>query len=143
MKWGYEGRRLVANVTGKVAVGAMYERVRIDGNTSVTNAFGTTSDTGGVLALSSNIGSYNRTRTAVVPEAIVNLGYKFAPWGTLTVGYNFLYVTEVVRPGGQMDNVVNTSNLPFAGGSSGRPSFLFNGEDFWAQGISFGLMLQY
>lgn len=143
LKWGYQGRRLVASVTGKVAIGAMYERVNINGGTTVSNAFGTESAEGGVLALSSNIGSYSRTRTALVPEAIVNLGYRFAPWGTVSVGYNFLYVTEVVRPGGQMDNVVNTSNLPFAGGTSGRPSFLFKGEDFWAQGINFGLMVQY
>jgi hypothetical protein len=143
LRWGYEGRRLVANVSGKVGFGAMDEHVQINGNTNFSNGNGTASASGGVLALASNIGAYSRIRPAFVPEAVVNLGYKFAPWGTLTVGYNFLYSTEVVRPGGQMDNVVNTSNLPFAGGTSGRPAFLFKGEDFWVQGINLGLRLQY
>jgi Putative beta barrel porin-7 (BBP7) len=143
LRWTYEGCRLFANVAGKIGFGAMNERVRIDGNTFVSNAGGTTQAMGGVLALSSNIGTYNRTTTAFVPEAVVNLGYKFAPWGTVTVGYNFLYATEVVRPGSQIDYVVNTSNLPFAGGISGQPSFQFKGDSFWVQGISFGLMLRY
>ena len=143
LRWNYLGRRLSANVTGKIAYGAMIERATIDGGTTLTTSAGTTTATGGVLALASNIGTYNRTRTAFVPEAVVNLGYRLTSWATVSVGYNFLYSTEVVRPGSQIDTTVNTANLPGGTGSGGRPSFLFKGEDFWVQGVNFGLTLQY
>ncbi len=142
LRWGYVGQRLIANVTGKIGFGAMDERVSINGGTTFTNSGGTASLVGGVLAQSTNIGTYSRTRTAFVPEAVVNLGYRVTPWATVTVGYNFLYATEVVRPGNQIDTVVNPSNI-LSSGTSGRPSFLFKGEDFWVQGINFGLTLQY
>jgi hypothetical protein len=71
-----------------------------------------------VLAQSTNIGTYSRTQAAFIPEAVVNLGYRVTPWATVTVGYNFVYVSEMVRPGNQIDTVINTSNFPFSGSSS-------------------------
>lgn len=143
LKWGYRGERLTANVTGKIGFGAMIEHATIEGGTTITTASGSTSAVGGVLALPTNIGNYTRTKTAFVPEASINLGYRFFPWATVNLGYNFLYSTEAVRPGGQIDTVVNAANIPFSGGTTGRPAFNFKSEDFWIQGISFGLTLQY
>jgi hypothetical protein len=61
------------------------------------------------------------------------------------VGYNFLYWSNVIRPGNQVDRVINPNLLPPANGLGGpnRPTFEFHGSDFWAQGVSFGLEFRY
>ena len=65
-----------------------------------------------------------------------------------TVGYTFFYMSEVVRPGDQIDRVVNPTQLPTAGAfvagtTPTRPSFPFQSSDFWAQGLNFGLEIRY
>jgi hypothetical protein len=71
------------------------------------------------------------------------------PQVKLLLGYTFLYVSDVARPGDQVDRVVNRTTLPssqafnpFAGGPA-RPSFSFTGSDFWSQGVSFGIGLRF
>src|SRR5204862_492234 len=67
---------------------------------------------GGLLALPSNIGRYSRDRFAVLPEASINLGYQVTPWLRATAGYTFLYCSNVVRPGDQVNLAVNPTQLP-------------------------------
>ena len=63
------------------------------------------------------------------------------------VGYNFLYWTNVIRPGDQIDRVVdltfvpNSIPVPFSG--QNRPQPLFKQSDLWAQGLQFGLELRW
>ena len=56
------------------------------------------------------------------------------------VGYNFLYVNKVARPGSQINPVVNTASVPFSPNfGTTRPlttSGLFAQDDFW--NASFG-----
>jgi hypothetical protein len=59
-----------------------------------------------------------------------------------------MYWSSVVRPGDQIDTTINRTQLPsvFAPGmlvGAPRPGFQFHPTDFWAQGVSFGLELQY
>jgi hypothetical protein len=66
------------------------------------------------------------------------------PKGSAHVGYNFLYWSRVVRPGNQIDRVINVSQLPTSQGpgtvtSPFRPVFAFPGTDFWALGVNIGL----
>ena len=54
---------------------------------------------------------------------------------------NFLFLSNVARPGNQIDRTVNTTQLfgtpPVVGPA--RPAPLFNQSDFWAQGVNVGL----
>jgi hypothetical protein len=66
----------------------------------------------------------------------------------LYAGYSFLWVSTVARAGDQIDPVVNVTQVriktppgPLVGPA--RPAFNFNGTDFWAQGLTFGLELKY
>jgi hypothetical protein len=97
----------------------------------------------GILALRSNSGSYSRTAFSIVPELGVNLGYQFSDHFRVYVGYNLMFWTNVVRPGEQIDRVVNPNNWPSstsAGGNSPprRPAFEFRDSAFWAQGVVAG-----
>src|SRR5207253_2324930 len=89
---------------------------------------------GGLLAQSTNIGNHSRDSFAVVPELGVTLAYQVTSGVKLSVGYSALYLSEVVRPGDQIDPGVNPNLVPaFAGGAvlpplpggPRRPGFAF------------------
>ena len=139
--------RWVFGWLAQVALGATIEEVDINGNTRVTvPGAAPVNNVGGLLALQSNIGTYNRDRFAVVPELGLWVGYQITPRLRFITGYNFLFWSEVVRPGNQIDTTVNPNllppvNNPVAGPL--RPAANIQGTSFWAQGITLGLQFNY
>ncbi len=137
-RWSIDGR-------GTVAFGVTQQFVSIDGST-ISQAPGQapTVSEGGLLAQTSNIGRYTHNQFGVIPQIGLNLGYQFTNHIRGFIGYNFLYWSSVVRPGNQVDPVVNPNLIPPAQpGGPARPAFVFNGSDFWAQGITFGLDIRW
>jgi hypothetical protein len=135
--------------TGKVGVGDSHEAISINGATTLAPATGSgTVAVGGLLATSTNIGRSIQNRFAVVPEVGVRLGYQPCPLFRFFVGYSFLYWSDVVRAGDQIDRTVNLTVVPTSstfGTLTGpaRPAVPFRTTDFWAQGASFGFELRY
>lgn len=132
------------NLVGKLGLGAMHQGVMIQGQTTTNAPLPVTQAIGGIYAQASNIGNHDRNIFAVVPEADVNLGLNLTPSSRVRVGYTFLYVSSVVRPGDQIDPVLNTNRVPIdpnfgAPGGPNRPAVDVKGTGFWAQGINFGL----
>jgi hypothetical protein len=97
---------------------------------------------GGLLAAGPNLGRFSNATFGVVPEITLNVGYQLTPTLRAYVGYNFLYWTNVIRPGDQIDPVVDLSFVPNSGVTTfsgiARPQVLFNQTDLWVQGIQFG-----
>jgi hypothetical protein len=146
---GHFGAGFVS-VTGKVGFGPNHETVSIAGSTTATFVNGTTQTApGGLLALAgTNIGRANNNPFVIVPQVDVRIGYQLATWLQLFVGYDFLFINEVVRPGSQISLNVNTGLLPSHpnfGSAIGpnEPSRTSKTDDFWAQGINFGIELRY
>ncbi|HVK19014.1 MAG TPA: BBP7 family outer membrane beta-barrel protein [Fimbriiglobus sp.] len=140
-------------VTGKVALGESIMVVRVSGQ-SVAVPLGLPLQPpqffdGGVLGQPSNSGRTVRSEFAVLSEAVVKVGYRFRDRSRFYVGYNFLYLSEAVRPGDQVDTTVDPSQVPLLGRASAddamaaRPSPVLNRSDFWAQGLIFGLEYRY
>ena len=134
----------------KVALGDMHEQVSINGATSITSATpGVAPRTfnSGLLALSSNSGTFTRDRFAVVPEVGLRVGYQVTNNLRVFVAYNFLYISEVVRPGDQIDRILNTNLIPpfspAAPAGPVHPVVPFKSTDLWVQGVSFGLEWRY
>ena len=103
---------------------------------------------GGLLALRSNIGSSSNDEFSVVPKVTVKVGYQVNNALRGFVGYDFLYWSAVVRPGKQIDTVVDESLIPNFNPSAvsagqDRPGVLFRESDFWVQGLTTGLELRY
>lgn len=97
--------------------------------------------TGGLLAAGPNLGAFENDEFSVVPEATVNVGYMATPNLRVHVGYNFLYWSNVTRPGDQIDRVVDLSfvpNAPPVPTTVTRPLPTFTQSGFWTQGIQFG-----
>jgi len=99
---------------------------------------------GGLLALSSNIGRHSDSRFSTVSEFSTRVAYQLSPQWKGYVGYDVMYWTGVVRPGGAIDTVVNPNLIPpVAPGGPPRPAVQFSSTDFWSQGVSIGLAYNY
>jgi Putative beta barrel porin-7 (BBP7) len=101
---------------------------------------------GNLFSQPSNIGRFTKDEFSVVPELGLTLGYQLTNHVRATVGYNFLYWSNVARASEQIDRSVNSNflNNPQPGATTpNRPAPLFNSTDFWAQGVTFGLEVRY
>jgi hypothetical protein len=141
--------RFFIDVLGKVALGVSVENAGIDGWTAYNSQQGQSGTiNAGQLALPSNIGRYSQNNFAVVPEFGINFGYALTRHIRLTFGYTFLYWSNVMRAGDQIDRGLNPTELAALtgrGSLSGpaRPNVPFQTTDFWAQGLNFGLQFRY
>jgi hypothetical protein len=143
-EFAYE--RFRVGMLGKVALGDSHEIVNIHGQTAI-NTVVPTNVPAGLLALSSNSGTFTRDAFAVVPELGVNLGFRITERLTLLAGYTFIYWSRVVRPSEQIDTGINTNLVPtsstFGAGGPLRPAFAFHESGYWAQGVNLGIDFRY
>jgi hypothetical protein len=141
--------RLFVRGHAKVALGLSHYDVDIFGTTVSVSADGltTTTDLGGLLALSSNSFDHDEDEFAYVPELGLQIGFRVCEYCSFTVGYNFLYWSNVARVGDQIDTSINPSlvpvGLPPGIDPTQRPRFILRDTDFWAHGLSIGVQVQY
>ena len=135
---------LTADLTAKVAAGPVEEHLTASATSRVITPTGavTTTIGRGLYVEPGDAGSFRTWRVAVVPEADLHVGYDFNNYIRLTVGYTFLYASNVIRPGDQVNENVN---VPAAAGAAIRraPPPDFNQTNFWAQGFDAGLLFSF
>ena len=142
-----------AELTTKLGIGLSHERESISG---AYNAYGTPAVTGapgqasgiiavkagpnGIFAQPSNSGTRSTNEFAVVPEFQFKLGYDITPAVRLTVGYDFIYYSNVLRPTDQIDRAFS-KGLPFGQDTSsvGGPGRKMVTTDFYAHGLTVGV----
>ncbi len=149
LRASYDVARFYFNTTGKLAIGSTFETVSVDGGTA-TNSGGYASAPGAYLSQPSNMGTATRNQFAVVPEMNLNMGFRLRPWASIIVGYSFLYISSVARPGDQINHVINPSqssaisnNFPANPTGPALPGLNVHNTDFWAQGLNFALELRF
>jgi hypothetical protein len=130
-------------------LGQVYQYAQINGSQNINNANGTTSNAvGGLLALpNANIGSYSDRQFGVMPEVGLTLGYYITQNLRFGVGYNFLYLNNVIRPTGLIDTGLDVTKIPNfplnpapAPVNPSRPSAVpFRTSDITVQGMTFSL----
>jgi Putative beta barrel porin-7 (BBP7) len=155
---------LFFGLLGKIAFGPNHEVIRISGN-SVANTPGGGTQTlpGGLLAtqgtrpinnlgpttlLSTNIGRNTTDWFAVAPEVGVQVGMQFTDHLRAAVGYNYLYLSNVARPGSQVNPLVNPAFVPTSlafGSPAGpaEPRALTKQENFFAHGLTLNVEFRY
>lgn len=135
---------LQLDLLAKIALGNMHQIVNVSGATTVTQpGIGPATTAGGLFAQGTNSGIHSRNRLAYIPELNCNLGYRLTDQLSLTMGYSFLYFSNVVVAGGQIDRTVNLSQNPGPIVGQVRPAPLFNSTDYWVQGLSLGMDYRY
>jgi hypothetical protein len=137
------------DVIGKFAAGMMDQAVDIYGSTQFIPPSGPSQVVpGGLLALSSNSGHYQRDVFTIVPEVTVQLRYHITTWLDATVGYSLIYLGSTVRPDQEVDTTINPGLVPASLSygtvtGQGGPFFAFHGTEFYAQGLNLGFTFQY
>lgn len=137
------------NIKAKIALGAMYQKSRINGQlvTNDFNEFGSTvTYPGGIFALPTNIGNHKATRFSVIPEVNINLGFQVMESFSVQVGYTFLYATNVLRASKQVNRNINptqSSTIEYTPSPSltgkASPKGTLKSEGIWAQGFNVGV----
>jgi hypothetical protein len=134
-------------VISKVALGNVYQRIDLEGTKVLAFPAGPVDvRPGGLLVQPSNTGtplargSFERDRFAVLPEVNINAGVQLTRQVRATMGWSMLYLSDVVRPGHQIDRAVNgnqLNNVPIVG--EARPVLPFDSTDVWLYGVNFGI----
>lgn len=138
--------RWVLEGLAKLALGVNHGVLDVSGSRTVTvPGLAPETQSGGLLALSSNSGRFTRDRFGVVPEVGVKVGYQVTPHLRAYLGYSFLFWSDVIRAGNQIDLAVNPNLLPPAtSGGPNRPApRLGDAVDLSAHGFSFGLEFRF
>jgi hypothetical protein len=117
-------------------------------STLTTNGVPAVSLANGRLVGSASSGRHISDHFSVVPEVEVKAGCQIIGGLKAFVGYNFLYWSGVVRPGSEISTVVDTRPFPTSviyqpGAVPTAPLLSFHRSDFWAQGVNFGLQLDF
>ena len=140
-------------LTAKIAFGQTYEVVRTGGQTNLVTPglFGPATQSyvgSGIFVQPSSAGRTANGVFAVVPEGTVKFGLRIGDAGRLYVGYSFIYLSDAVRPGDQIDRTLNPAQVPLVSGTGPvlggtSPARLVNRSDFWVQGLVIGLETRY
>jgi hypothetical protein len=139
-QWSWESPRWGFEFLSKLALGTNRQRADVNGSTTFSDDPNPAQ--GGLLALSSNIGTYERNQFAVVPEIGARTFYRLTPRLRATAGYTLLYFSNVVRPGDQIVRDINGTLVPSADLPTvdvDRPLFPWRTTDLFAHGLNVGL----
>ncbi len=145
-RWSLDGR-------GTIAFGTVFQTADISGSQVLALTDGTVAMVpGGLLAVpGANIGRFTQNRFAVMPEVGLNLGYQLTSRMKVFVGYNFLYLSSALRPGGVIDTNIDAARVPnlLPADSGGTPVFpprpmpQLHPSGYFIQGINFGLVYKW
>jgi hypothetical protein len=135
------GRRWVLSGRTGFSLGLTENRVEVSGyRTQINPGAAPVTTAGFVFSEPTNLGSEKHTHLSVVPEGSLQGSYWLTRRLSLGIGYSALYWNNVVRPGHQIDRVVNPTQR--SGGvlvGDPRPASQFNRTDLWFHAASFGL----
>ncbi len=137
----------------RIAIGDMRQSVTASGLTSGTDAAGAPiSRVGGLLAAggpgNGNLERDVTNRVSTATQLNAYVGVKLTDHLRTTIGYQFLYLNNVARPGQQLDPIVNQRVVPVSGafGSlSGQPGnrLTLDRDGFYAHGATIAFELTY
>ena len=135
------------DIRGKIAAGVMRETSTISGQIVAVSGGAPPTQPGGLLALSSNSGSFKKNEFAWIPEIGVNVGYDITPNLRVFGGYSLMYISDVARPGKQIDRVLDENRISDFGAapaaSGVHPVGGVRSESLWAQGVNVGLLFKW
>ena len=144
---GLRGQRawgpLSLELSGRIALGVSHEVLDVTGYYQDFGApFASSSGPYGIFAMPANEGHFTSNEFAVVPQGQVKLGYDLTPSLRVTVGYDFLYDSNVIRPTDQINRDIpkgQTYQQDGTPASTSSPARLFKTTDFYAHGLNVGL----
>ena len=148
-KLSFGRNRLFVDLTGKVAIGGVDQRVSVDGSTNVLSGGGfvaPASTSGGFLTAGGNLGERRESRFAVLPEGNAQIGFQLTSWANIFAGFQVSYLNTVARPGEQLNRNIAASSLPSSPNytrTAGQRTATIVDSDFFLYGFNFGATLSF
>jgi hypothetical protein len=133
----------------KVAFGTNRQTTDVDGATNFIGQSGTTLTLpGGLYSVGDLYGHNFIDRFAVLADVTGRVGLQLTACARVTVGYNFLYLNNVARPGLEIQPVINPRVIPSSpafGSTSGplAPQRAYDRTDYVAHGVNVGFEVRY
>ncbi len=126
------------SLLAKVGLGVNQATATIDGATvNTVPGGGSATFNGGLLAQSTNIGTYDESKFAALPEIGVNLHTHLDEHLEVFVGYSVLYWSDAVRVSEQVNRRVSQfPPEPITG--TADPAYQFQTDSFFAHGLNVG-----
>jgi hypothetical protein len=123
-------------MVGMIAAGVNHESIDRAGNTTNFSPAGAVlNNTGsGFLVQASNRGRITTDHFCLGTPSRITLDYHVTDGLTAYIGYDYIYLTTVVRPGNQVDAAFQS-----VGNTVIRPAGGFNHTDFWANSFIAGV----
>ncbi|MCE9565696.1 MAG: BBP7 family outer membrane beta-barrel protein [Planctomycetes bacterium] len=137
-----------ASFTTKSGIGGVNQRVDLVGSNTILQAGTLTQESGGLFARGLNAGSFSRGQFAYMQDLDIKLTYNFTCAFQVSFGYSLFYISSMVRPGDQVDPVINPNQIRFTNGGmpsvvGPQPAFQWHAHSFVVQGLTFGARLAY
>src|SRR5439155_2338927 len=109
---------------------------------------GTTRVPGGLFAGITNIGTMKDNEWAFLPGLRVDGHYQLTRHVRVGFGYGIMSINKVMRPGAQVDPVINPALQAFrveygTPVGTARPFQIYRPTDYWAQGVNWSLTLTF
>lgn len=142
--------RWTTMLTAKVALGVNHTIIDTAGSTVFsrgTPAF-TGSQRGGILATPDTDGRHHQDRFAAIPELTANIGYQISPRVSAILGYNLIYISDVIRVGDVVSPIVNPGVVPLSNTFGATPGVFprqaqFGYSEIFLQGFNVGVSFKY
>jgi hypothetical protein len=125
-------------MVGMVAAGVNHESIDRAGNTTILGGVAPVNTGTGFLVQASNRGRITTDNFCLATPSRITLDYHVTDGLTAYIGYDYIYLTTVVRPGNQVDAAFQT-----VGNTVVRPVGGFNRTDFWANSFIAGVSFKF
>lgn len=139
-------KRLTVELTGKAGIGLTTQTQYVTSQNGLRFYYPHMNYAArdGFFTQATNISyTYSRYAFSVVPSARLRLGYDLSDNLRLTCSYEAFLWMQLMRPSNQLDRQINLSQLsgPLVGAA--RPALPNRRSDFWAQGFTVGLQVNF
>jgi len=142
--------RWFTDMTAKVALGFTHEKLNQSGFTRFVDQGIETVIPYGAYVLEPNSGRFSEKDLSALPEFNIKFGYQWSQRISTYIGYDIMYLSNVVRPGDQVNPNINPTLLPISNVYNPQfpfgppePALLFKTTDFTMQGLTLGLSIRY
>lgn len=131
---------------GKVGLGDTQSNLAVRGENGTPPGFPGTRGIGGFYTSSTNVGNSSTDKFGAIVDLNTSIRFALTSSCGVSVGYNFLYWSGVLRAAEQVSGSLNPTYHPILNALSGagqvgarEPVQLRDVSDIWAHGINFGL----
>jgi hypothetical protein len=138
--------RWFAELTAQIAPGVSHEAIDVTGGFTSVNFEPQTSGPEGVFAQPANEGRRSSNRFAFTTDSELKVGYTVSQNVRVTLAYEHIYYSSVVRPTDQIDRNIPKGQTFVQSSptiSTTSPAKLFNTTSFYAQGLNVGVEVRF